>query len=373
MLPLTYWKWSPGRRGILDPRTRTLITVLTADFDFDLPEDLIAQYPVEPRDHARLLVIHRQNDRIEHCRFTDLPAILDPRDILTLNRTKVVPARLTGHRRLTGGRWEGLFLRDLGNGTWEILSSTRGRLSPGEIIVVGQDLQLILQDKAESGTWIARPYVEGNSHETTTLGLLERYGQVPLPPYIRRGKGELADRSRYQTIFAEQPGSVAAPTAGLHFTESLFRDLAKKGIKRTYLTLHVGIGTFRPIKTFDITDHTMYPEWAELPAATVTELNSRRSDGGRIVAVGSTAARTLETAATSGILLPFAGQTDLFIRPGHVFHGLDALITNFHLPKSTLLVLVSAFAGVELIRAAYREAIRHRYRFFSYGDAMLIL
>jgi S-adenosylmethionine:tRNA ribosyltransferase-isomerase len=350
--------------------------VLAAEFDFDLPDDLIAQQPAEPRGQSRLMVLERASGRIAHHRFAELPALLDGRDILARNNTRVIPARLSGRREATGGIWEGLFLEDLGDGTWEILATTRGKPVTGEQVVVGQGLRLVLESRGEAGRWIVRPLLEeGGDRAAGALDLLERHGRTPLPPYIRKGREAAGDRTWYQTIFAQRPGSVAAPTAGLHFSETIFQDLAARGVGWIDLTLHVGIGTFRPIETEEIGDHVMHSERAELSAGAAEVLRARRARGGRIVAVGTTAARTLETAAAAGAgtLAPFTGQTSLFIRPGHVFHGLNALITNFHLPRSSLLVLVSALAGVELIREAYAEAIRLRYRFFSYGDAMLIL
>jgi S-adenosylmethionine:tRNA ribosyltransferase-isomerase len=346
--------------------------------DFELPDDLIAQHPVEPRDRSRLMAIDWRRGTWEHRVFADLPELLDPRDVLVRNDTRVVPARLVGHRETTGGRWEGLFLRELEDGAWEVMARTRGRPVIGECVVVGQGLRLVLKARGEAGCWIVRPSAEGDEGEPhqaerTTLALLERHGQTPLPPYIRRGREAAGDRRAYQTVYARRPGSAAAPTAGLHFTPALLDRLAERGIGCVDLTLHVGPGTFRPITTERIEDHVMHAEWAELPAAAVGVLEERRCRGGRIVAVGTTSARTLETAAASGLLQPFCGETRLFIRPGHIFRGLDALITNFHLPRSSLLVLVAALAGEDLIRAAYAEAIRRRYRFFSYGDAMLIL
>ena len=339
--------------------------------DFDLPDDLIAQSPAEPRDRSRLMVLDRARGTIEHRVFADLPVLLDPRDVLARNDTRVVPARLLGHREATGGRWEGLFLRELPDGAWEILSRTRGRPAIGERVLVGNGLPLTLESRGESGSWIVRPVEEAG--KTGALALLELHGQTPLPPYIRGGREGEGDRSSYQTIYARRPGSAAAPTAGLHFTPRLLDRLADRGIAFVDLTLHVGPGTFRPITADRIEDHVMHSEWAELSAEAVDRLRERRAGGGRIVAVGTTSARTLESAATSGTLQPFAGETRLFIRPGHVFRGLDALITNFHLPRSSLLVLVAALAGEELVREAYAEAIRLRYRFYSYGDAMLIL
>jgi S-adenosylmethionine:tRNA ribosyltransferase-isomerase len=350
--------------------------VLAAEFDFDLPVELIAQQPAEPREQSRLMVLDRASGRIAHHRFAELPALLDGRDILARNNTRVIPARLIGHREATGGTWEGLFLRDLGDETWEVLATTRGKPIPGERVVVGQGLRLVLESRGEAGRWIVRPLREESSDcAAGALGLLERHGRTPLPPYIRKGRDAAGDRTWYQTIFALRPGSVAAPTAGLHFSEAIFQELAARGIGWVDLTLHVGIGTFRPIEAEEISNHVMHSEWAELSAGAAAELSARRARGGRIVAVGTTAARTLETAAAEGkgALSSFTGNTSLFIRPGHVFRGLDALVTNFHLPRSSLLVLVSALVGVDLIREAYREAIHRRYRFFSYGDAMLIL
>jgi S-adenosylmethionine:tRNA ribosyltransferase-isomerase len=349
--------------------------VLASEFDFDLPTELIAQHPAEPRDRSRLMVVDRQRGTWEHRVFAELPSLLDPRDILVRNDTRVVPARLVGRRESTGGRWEGLFLRRCPGGTWEILAKTRGRPATGEHVVVGQGLRLMLEARGESGRWIVRPQSDPDSSEipATTLALLEQHGQTPLPPYIRRGREGPGDRLAYQTVYARQPGSAAAPTAGLHFTPEVFDRLAGRGIDCVDLTLHVGLGTFRPIEADRLEDHVMHAEWAELSPATVARLEGRRRQGGRIVAVGTTSARTLETAAASGTLQPFAGETSLFIRPGHVFHGLDALITNFHLPRSSLLVMIGALAGVDLIRAAYADAVKERYRFFSYGDAMLIL
>ncbi len=338
--------------------------------DFDLPDELIAQHPVEPRDRSRLMVIDRRRGTWEHRVFADLPDLLDPRDVLVRNDTRVVPARLVGHRESTGGRWEGLFLRELPGGTWEVMARTRGRPTIGERVIVGQGLRLALEARGESGCWIVRPLA---GPDEATFALLERHGQTPLPPYIRRGREAAGDRQAYQTVYARRPGSAAAPTAGLHFTDEVLERVARRGIACVDLTLHVGPGTFRPITAERLEDHVMHAEWAELSAGAVAVLQDRRGQGGRIVAVGTTSARTLETAATSGALRPFAGETRLFIRPGHVFRGLDALVTNFHLPRSSLLVLVAALAGADLIRAAYDEAIRCRYRFFSYGDAMMIV
>ena len=342
--------------------------MLTSEFDFTLPGELIAQHPVEPRDQSRLMVIRRQEHRWEHRTFAELPDLLKAGDILVRNDTRVVPARLLGLREATGGRWEGLFLRVLPEGTWEILATTRGRPVVGERVVVGQGLKLTLEARGEAGRWIVRPESDEAAHD-----LLGRHGQVPLPPYIRKGREDPGDRLRYQTLYARAPGAVAAPTAGLHFTDDVFRRLAERGISSVDATLHVGLGTFRPIEVERIDEHRLHAEWAELGVPEATLLNEHKRQGGRIVAVGTTSARILETSSTTGTIQPFSGETALYLRPGHVFQGLDALLTNFHLPRSSLLVLVAALAGVDLVRAAYAEAIRERYRFYSYGDAMLIL
>lgn len=340
----------------------------TDAFDFDLPDALIAQHPVEPRDASRLMVVRRSSDTLEHRVFRDLPDLLAPGDVLVRNNTKVVPARLVGRREATGGAWEGLFLRALPGGLWEVLGKTRGRPAPGESVVVGQGLRLVLVSKDEAGRWAVRP----DSVEEAG-SLLDRHGVVPLPPYIRKGVEGPGDRSRYQTVFAAVEGSVAAPTAGLHFTDDVFRRLDGRGIGRVDVTLHVGLGTFRPIEADRIDEHALHAEWASLDARAADCLNRAKASGGRVVAVGTTSARTLETAAQAGTIAPFAGETALYIRPGHEFRAVDALLTNFHLPRSSLLVLVAALAGYDRMRSAYAEAIRAGYRFYSYGDAMLIL
>jgi S-adenosylmethionine:tRNA ribosyltransferase-isomerase len=340
----------------------------TSAFDFDLPQRLIAQRAVEPRDQSRLMVVRRASSSWEHRVFADLPDLLEPGDVLVRNNTRVVPARIVGRREGTGGRWEGLYLRTLADGSWEILAKTRGHPAFGERVVVGDGLVLILVTKLGEGRWSVRP-----ESDQAAERLLEIHGSVPLPPYIRKGVESAGDRARYQTVYAEVPGSVAAPTAGLHFTPELFDRLDARNIERVDLTLHVGIGTFRPIEAERIDDHVLHAERAELSLEAAEILNRRKLEGSRIVGVGTTSARTLETAARSGRFEPFSGETALYLKPGHVFRGVDALVTNFHLPRSSLLVLVSALAGVDLIREAYQEAIRQEYRFYSYGDAMLIL
>jgi S-adenosylmethionine:tRNA ribosyltransferase-isomerase len=348
--------------------------VETSAFDFELPDELIAQQPVEPRDTSRLLVVRRDEGRIEHRTFRDLPELLATGDVLVRNDTRVVPARLLGKREATGGKWEGLFLRELSRNRadetlWGILATTRGKPAVGEVVVVGAGLRLTLCARAEAGRWIVRPEEVG-----TTLDLLSRHGNVPLPPYIRKGTEGPGDRLRYQTTYARAPGAVAAPTAGLHFTAEIFERLAAQGVRTADVTLHVGLGTFRPIEAERIEDHALHAEWAELSPSTAALLNATKAEGRKIVAVGTTSARVLETAAAGGGgIQVFSGDTALYLRPGHVFRGVDALITNFHLPRSSLLVLVSALAGYDLTRAAYAEAVRERYRFYSYGDAMLVL
>jgi S-adenosylmethionine:tRNA ribosyltransferase-isomerase len=364
-------------------------------FDYELPSHLIAQEPANPRDHARLLVVHRTGSTLEHRRFDDLPDLLAPGDLLVLNDTRVLPARLIGKRAATGGKWEGLFLRDRGDGTWEMLCQTRGHLRPGERIHVERIhvepglLELELTAKLPEGRWQVRPLAGG-----AAVDLLERFGRIPLPPYIRQGVAHSGDRIRYQTVYAREPGAAAAPTAGLHFTPAVFERLRKRGIECSFVTLHVGLGTFRPIEADDFTRHPMHSEWGRLPGETANAITACRARGGRVIAVGTTAVRVLETAArvtrpesakgvgestpfaNSGCAtqaVPWSGETELFIYPPYEFRVVDALITNFHLPRTTLLLLVAAFAGVEVLRTAYHLAIADGYRFYSYGDAMIIL
>jgi S-adenosylmethionine:tRNA ribosyltransferase-isomerase len=337
--------------------------------DYDLPPHLIAQHPAPERDQARLLVVRRAHASLSHYVFQDLPKLLAPGDLVILNNTRVLPARLLGHRERTGGKWEGLFLRQQGDGLWEILSQTRGHLSEGETILIDPGpLKLVLVEKSREGRWSVLPSSSGSPPE-----LLARHGHIPLPPYIRKGRGSEWDEERYQTVFAQRDGSVAAPTAGLHLTDRLFDQLEKRRIERAFVTLHVGLGTFQPIQVDDIKQHHMHSEWSELPPPTAAAIKACKDRGGRVVAVGTTSVRVLETAASSGELTAWSGETELFIHPPFHFRIVDALVTNFHLPRSTLLLLVSAFAGVELIQKAYRTAIEQQYRFYSYGDAMLIV
>jgi S-adenosylmethionine:tRNA ribosyltransferase-isomerase len=343
-----------------------------ADYDFDMPRELIAQHPLAKRSDARLMLVNRTSGQIEHRHIRDLPEILRPTDCLVFNDTKVIPARLVGRRDRTNARWTGLFLGADEHGVWKILSKTRGKLEAGEAIIVvswnvRQTITLRLMSKLDGGVWAARPEPMG-----APLEILERIGRVPLPPYIRDGEMIAEDMEQYQTVFAERPGAVAAPTAGLHFTPELLAALTRMGIQQERVTLHVGVGTFRPITAERIEDHEMHSEWCSVSAETVERLAGYKRAGRRIIAVGTTVARTLETAAASGEIQPFSGETNLFIRPPYQFHAIDALLTNFHLPKSTLLILVRTFGGDQLLRKAYEEAIADHYRFFSYGDAMLI-
>lgn len=337
-------------------------------FDYDLPERLIAQHPAERRDGARLLVVRRESGAIEHRHIRDLPQLLNAGDRIVLNDTKVLPARLVGRRETTDGKWEGLFLRTLETGEWELMAKTRGYPKPGERIVTDRGLSLVLVGRTAEKHWLMRPDAPGSAFE-----LLNRYGQIPLPPYIRKGRADSPDAERYQTVYAAVPGSVAAPTAGLHFTPELLADLESMGIARSRVTLHVGPGTFAPIKADDPTQHEIHSEWCEVSSETVAEIAATKLTGGKVIAVGTTTARTLESAAASRKLCPFAGGTKLFIYPPYRFRVLDGLLTNFHLPRTTLLLLVQAFAGSELLRYAYAEAIREEYRFYSYGDTMLIV
>jgi S-adenosylmethionine:tRNA ribosyltransferase-isomerase len=337
--------------------------------DYELPPHLMAQEPVAERDRARLLVLNRSMDTLTHRVVADLPDLLRPGDLLILNDTRVLPARLLGRRVPTGGKWEGLFLREESAGTWEMLCRSGGRLRPGDRIDVEPGpLELTLVEQLPTGHWLVRPMADETPPE-----LLERHGHVPLPPYIRKGQDHAGDRTHYQTVFAQTPGAVAAPTAGLHFTPRLLQQLAERGIERAFVTLHVGLGTFQPIQVADFRQHRMHREWGNLPPETVQAVERCRARDGRVVAVGTTSVRVLETVAAAGPLRPWAGETELFIYPPYEFRAVDALLTNFHLPRSTLLLLAGAFAGVEPLRRAYRTAIEQQYRFYSYGDAMLIL
>lgn len=344
-----------------------------AAYDYVLPEELIAQAPLPERDGGRLLVVDRRTQTLAHRLVRDLPDLLQPGDALVLNNSRVVPAKLQGIRTQTGGKWEGLFLRRCERG-WKLIGQTRGRLEVGETVTLfpsedrPERLTLKLSERGGDGVWTWEPQSDDD-----TWRLLERFGSVPLPPYITRLAEGSEDKERYQTTFAQRPGSVAAPTAGLHFSAELLDRCHQRGIKRTEVTLHVGLGTFRPVSVADVRQHVMHAEWCELTAETAAQLAGVRQADGRVVAVGTTAMRTLETAVAATGWSGWQGESQLFIYPPYEFRAVDALLTNFHLPKSTLLMLVSAFAGYELTRQAYAVAIAERYRFFSYGDAMLVL
>ena len=344
-------------------------------YDYSLPRDLVAQQPSDQRIDARLMVVERETGMISHHHVRDLPEFFNAGDALVLNTTKVIAARLVGMRTSSRGRWEGLFLRRGEDGLWEMLSHTRGRLTPGESLTLrdreGRLVEaLTVVARLPDGHIAARPISEEPVEQ-----FLEQFGRVPIPPYIRDGQMVDDDIARYQTVYAREAGSIAAPTAGLHFTADLLNRIQERGVVRAPVLLHVGLGTFRPIQVKKLGEHTMHSEVAELTDAVAKRLQLCRLDGGRIIAVGTTSTRVLEAAcaANEGQLAAWSGETSIFIRPPYQFRAVDALLTNFHLPKSTLLVLVAAFAGYDLIMRAYAEAIEQRYRFYSYGDAMLIL
>ena len=335
-----------------------------SDFYFDLPEKLIAQTPIAQRDHSRLLHVDKVTGELEHRHFFDLPEYLDEGDCLVLNDSRVLPARLTGCRP-TGGSIELVLLRDLGDGRWECLSRPGRKTKPGTEIIFGNgELTATVESVAEGGNRIVKFHYEGIFLET-----LERLGKMPLPPYI---KEELSDSERYQTVYSKELGSAAAPTAGLHFTEELLDTIRAKGVRVCFVTLHVGLGTFRPVKEDEIEDHEMHSEFCIVPEETARIVTETKRNGGRVFAVGTTSCRTLESfAADDGTLSPSSGWTDIFIYPGYRFKCVDALVTNFHLPESTLIMLVSALAGRENVLNAYKVAVEKEYRFFSFGDACL--
>ena len=346
-----------------------------ASLDYALPDVLIAQFPPARRDDARLLVVDRAGDTLGDRRVKELPDLLRLDDLLVLNDTKVVPAKLVA-RRETGGRVGGLFLRERSPGVWEVLLEGSKRLRVGETITAGDDtdgeIGLRLEENKGEGRWVVRVDRPGSAES-----LLERIGVTPLPPYIRRRNDDRseddADRRRYQTVYARNAGAIAAPTAGLHFTREMLDRIRDRGIRTAFVTLHVGIGTFRPLSVDRLDDHVMHSELFELSSDTAEAITACRARGGRVVAVGTTTVRVLESSVDEdGSIVPAHGSTDIFIRPPHRFRVVDALLTNFHLPRSTLLALVMAFAGVSRTRDAYAHAVEKRYRFYSYGDAMLI-
>lgn len=337
-----------------------------SDFYFDLPEELIAQTPIQQRDHSKLLHLDKTTGEIEHRHFYELPQYLREGDCLVLNDSRVLPARLIGARS-TGGSVELVLLRDLGEGRWECLSRPGRKTKPGtELYFGGGELTATVEQVAEGGNRIVQFHYDG-----IFLEVLERLGKMPLPPYI---KEELKDSERYQTVYSRELGSAAAPTAGLHFTKELLAEIEKKGVNICYVTLHVGLGTFRPVKEDEIENHEMHSEFCMIPERTASIVTDTKKRGGRVIAVGTTSCRTLESFADAdGSLRAQSGWTDIFIYPGYRFRCIDALVTNFHLPESTLIMLVSALAGRDNVLNAYRIAVSEKYRFFSFGDAMLIL
>jgi len=355
------------------------------DFDYPLPPELIAQEPASPRDHSRLLILNRKDGSIFHDRFCRLPGYLRAGDTVVLNDTKVWPARLLGQKK-SGGKIEVLLIRkrernfsapapfppsEEETGEWDCLIQNAGRLRPPADLFFAEDVGGKVLERTAAGFW--RLVLRGKTGLDDTI---RRIGYPPLPPYIRRrGREDLKamDLDRYQTIYAQKPGAIAAPTAGLHFTKEVLEDIRNREARVALLTLHVGVGTFLPVKTARVENHLLEPETFDLPAETAAAVNGAKGSGGRVVAVGTTVVRTLESCGDGkGRVLPGTGKTGLFILPGHRFQAVDAMVTNFHLPRSTLLMLVSAFAGRERILAAYEEAVKERYRFYSYGDAMLI-
>jgi S-adenosylmethionine:tRNA ribosyltransferase-isomerase len=344
-----------------------------ADYEYELPKELIAQHPLACRSDSRLMVVDRASGEITHAHTRDLPDWLHAEDALVLNDSRVIPARLVGRRALTGGKWQGLFLSRDDEGNWKLLCKTRGRMQSGETIVLADrdardSISIRMLARLEDGAWAVRPESDKSVWE-----ILESIGRVPLPHYIRGGEMVDDDLETYQTVYANERGSVAAPTAGLHFTPALLTNVQKRRVEICHVTLHVGIGTFRPIKSDDLESHAMHSEWGCIDAPTAEKIQKCRRQGGRVIAVGTTSVRVLESAANGPDLAAWTGETDLFIRPPYQFLAVDAMLTNFHLPRSTLLVLVRTFGGDELIRRAYREAVAEQYRFFSYGDAMLIV
>jgi S-adenosylmethionine:tRNA ribosyltransferase-isomerase len=338
----------------------------TSDFYYDLPKELIAQTPIEKRDESRLLTLDRRTGETEHHHFFELPQFLTPGDCLILNDSRVLPARLLGQRLPGGGACEVLLLIDRGEKVWECLVRPGRKMRPGARLTFGNgELTAEVVDEVEGGNRLVRFDYDG-----IFLEVLERLGKMPLPPYI---KEELQDQERYQTVYSKVLGSAAAPTAGLHFTKELLEKIGSMGVSIGSVTLHVGLGTFRPVKEDEIEEHAMHREYCVIPQETADLINRTRAGGGRVVCVGTTSCRTLESwAAEDGTMKASAGWTGIYIYPGYRFKVMDALITNFHLPESTLIMLVSAFAGREKILSAYEEAVRERYRFFSFGDAMFI-
>ena len=339
----------------------------TSDFYYDLPEELIAQDPLEDRTASRLLVLDRQTGAVEHKIFSDVIDYLNEGDCLVINNTRVIPARLIGEKEGTGGKVEVLLLKRRANDVWETLVKPGKKLKPGAKITFGDGrLRAEVLEVVEEGNRLVKFYYEGIFEE-----ILDSLGEMPLPPYITH---KLEDKEMYQTVYAKFDGSAAAPTAGLHFTKELLNKIEEKGIKLASITLHVGLGTFRPVKVDDVNNHHMHTEWYEVNAEAAEIINETKRNGGRVICVGTTSCRTIESVADeNGYMKAKTGETDIFIYPGYKFKVMDGLITNFHLPESTLVMLVSAFAGKENVLSAYETAVKERYRFFSFGDAMILI
>lgn len=339
----------------------------TSDFFYELPEELIAQDPLEDRTASRLLVLDRKTDKLEHKIFGDVINYLNPGDCLVINNTRVIPARLIGEKEGTGGKVEILLLKRRENDIWESLVKPGKKLRPGARVIFGDGrLKAEILEIAEEGNRLVKFYYEGIFEE-----ILDSLGEMPLPPYITH---KLEDKEMYQTVYAKFDGSAAAPTAGLHFTNELLEKIRQKGIRIASITLHVGLGTFRPVKVEDVNNHHMHTEWYEVNNEAADIINETKKNGGRVICVGTTSCRTIESVADeNGLMSAKTGETDIFIYPGYKFKVMDGLITNFHLPESTLVMLVSAFAGKERVLSAYETAVKERYRFFSFGDAMILL
>lgn len=339
--------------------------MLLSEFDYFLPEELIAQHPCEPRDHSRLLVLDKNTGAISHQHFFDLLEYLNAGDTLVFNDTRVIPARLIGYKAETGGKIEVFLLGRKSENDWEALVKPGKKARPGTVILFSDKLSCEVLESTDFGGRVVRFNFNGIFEE-----ILDELGETPLPPYITE---QLADKERYQTVYARERGSAAAPTAGLHFTTELMKRIQDKGVHLAFVTLHVGLGTFRPVNAEDITDHVMHREYYSVLPETAELINRTRQQGGRVIAIGTTAIRTLETATVNGVLEAKSGWTEIFIYPGYTFKMVDAAVTNFHLPKSTLLMLISALAGQQNVFTAYKEAVEQKYKFFSFGDAMLII
>lgn len=339
----------------------------TSDFFYDLPEELIAQEPIFPRDASRLLQLDRKSGQVTDGTFRDILDTLKAGDCLVLNDSRVMPARLYGNRKGTGAAVELLLLKPKGNDIWEVLAGPGKKAKPGNVLTFGDGiLEAEVLEVVEDGNRLVKFHYDGNFYE-----VLDQIGQMPLPHYIKK---QLEDKERYQTVYSKEVGSAAAPTAGLHFTPELMQEIKNKGVQIAFVTLHVGLGTFRPVKVDEITQHKMHTEHYCLNEENATTINETKAKGGRVIAVGTTSCRTLESIGMQdGKIKAGEGFTDIFIYPGYTFRVLDGLLTNFHLPESTLIMLVSAFAGYDAVMAAYRHAVQEKYRFFSFGDAMLIL